>query len=460
MKKSRQPKIIMKKQIFIILIIFFLGSLSAQTNKKIEYYFPVYDGSTNYLGMRQSNQLYFSTYDFCIRNYYNFIFENFNLENRWTQTAVISVPFLLNTFFLTPLTHEEGHRSVLTSKQIGAVSQPLFNFKNPLVGVAYVKGVTDSTLKNLRDNDFAYFIRLHTAGLESDYCLQQDSFQKMALNLDYKISFESDNEFLSLFMNNILLMEYFGRYLSAFSYETLMLSDILSGKSTLKLVEEENELDRDIVGHDVYGMIHHLYNPDGEYHRYYDYSDLSDEEKKFAKRVALKSLLNFPFGLLFTKKDFAIHIGENVSLSFNPGYCLAPFGDFIDENFYLRLDNITLNPLCFSMYIREYQNKNNWFPAFGIKLVEFSPCDFLTISCNGDFWVQPQELDFNSKIGKPGFSIDTKLNLYLPESILKNQKSTQYGISFGFMYKTFGFLPGINQHESGMIFSAGLCLKY
>jgi hypothetical protein len=68
-----------------------------------------------------------------------------------------------------PLTHEEGHRSILTSLGIGSISKPYFNSD----GAAYVTGVTDATLSNLRDSSLPDYIRLHTAGLESDYCLNK-----------------------------------------------------------------------------------------------------------------------------------------------------------------------------------------------------------------------------------------------------------------------------------------------
>ena len=41
-----------------------------------------------------------------------------------------------------PLTHEEGHRAVLTTNHIGSVSNPFFNENL----AAYVKGVSDQTL--------------------------------------------------------------------------------------------------------------------------------------------------------------------------------------------------------------------------------------------------------------------------------------------------------------------------
>ena len=60
-------------------------------------------------------------------------------------------------------------------------------------GAAYVKGVTDQTLQNIRDDDLPTFIRLHTGGLESDYMLtkrvealgsfEQDDFRTISLNI-------------------------------------------------------------------------------------------------------------------------------------------------------------------------------------------------------------------------------------------------------------------------------------
>jgi len=63
------------------------------------------------------------------------------------------------------ISHEEGHRSVLTELNIGSISQP-FSFDK---GLLYVKGVSDETLINLRRNNLPDYVHLHTAGLESDY---------------------------------------------------------------------------------------------------------------------------------------------------------------------------------------------------------------------------------------------------------------------------------------------------
>lgn len=40
-----------------------------------------------------------------------------------------------------------------------------------------------------------------------------------------------------------------------------------------------NELERDIVGHDIWGMIRHIHRPNMEFHRYTTWNELTDEEK-------------------------------------------------------------------------------------------------------------------------------------------------------------------------------------
>lgn len=63
------------------------------------------------------------------------------------------------------ITHEQGHRSVLSELGIGSISKPFFDKHLN----ATVTGVSNATLIHLRDKNFPNYIRLHTAGLESDY---------------------------------------------------------------------------------------------------------------------------------------------------------------------------------------------------------------------------------------------------------------------------------------------------
>ncbi|HPX26182.1 MAG TPA: hypothetical protein PLG87_05190, partial [Treponemataceae bacterium] len=405
---------------------------------------PFYDGSLDFFTMRQFNILYHSTYSILSKQLYG----DFGQVNMYG----VNVPFIANYFisgcFLYPITHEEAHRSILTYKKIGAISQPIFN----LEGKAYVKGVTDSTLQNFRDTDFSMFIRMHTAGIESDYVNMMNDFSDIAFNL-YLVGN------MTLFKQNLHIsyIDYIVRMLGVWNYQFSGCLDALSyvikgkePKTSLRSLEK-NELERDIVGHDVYGMIHHLFNPDVDYSRYWTYGDLSDEEKEFSHRIAWRSWINLVTPMLFLQSNFQII--DNSYLSGNAGYCIAPFGDFIDENIFFKYDKFNI-----SFYARQAQNRNSWFPAFGLGLVEYKPVDWFSATVRGHFWMQPENLDFNTSLGVPGGAGEVSLSFVLPS---KNEEVIKgVGINIGALYKTKGFMPEIESHDAHFRLSAGLVVRY
>lgn len=435
----------MKKFIILILLTLFSTSLFSEdkniTNKfgsaQIQILnFPIYAGSIDCIPMKQALDLYSSSYKLFTKAY----FKAFPLdENKLKNFLIIFPPALLTTLFFTPLTHEEAHRSILTNKKIGSISQPFFN-KNL---AAYVKGVKDYELIGLRDTDFSSFIRLHTAGIESDYCLMQTDFENLVFNGQNNIDgFLEDG------------IDYIGRFSSIFSY-LFILPNIFFIDSEKFLTEETDELKRDIVGHDVYGMIHHLYNPHAEYHRYWDPCDFSKEELSFAKRIGFLNLFNIPLisPILFNKFHFSI--GEYHIISFNTGYALAPFGDFIDERFYYGYYG-GISPVRISLYIREYGNKERFFPAFGIKLIQYSFFDWLTINIEGHFWIQPENLDFNTKKGRPGGAFSSTL-MFIPQD--QELIFGKFGLYLEFLIKSKGFLPEIESHDFYWQLTTGISFK-
>ncbi len=145
--------------------------------------------------------------------------------------------------FFHDLTHEEAHRAVLLGKDIGAMSHP-FQFSER---GADVVGVTDATLQNLRDTKFPTFIRLHTAGFESDYMLATREETLMSHGGE---SYKN------------LAVEYLFRKAGIIRYFTEGIFKYNSDGP-----EEANELERDVVGHDLYGAVRHLYRPTMEYKR-------------------------------------------------------------------------------------------------------------------------------------------------------------------------------------------------
>ncbi|MFH1050717.1 MAG: hypothetical protein V1779_07275 [bacterium] len=376
------------------------------TKQTVDYNFIIMDSPAQLFTMRQFNQDYLSLYRLSARG----------LNNSVNEYVSDVIQVWLISFFLMPLTHEEGHRSILTAKNIGAISQPYFNKDL----AAYVKGVSDETLKNLRDNDLPNYIRLHTAGLESDYMLT-----KRVENIG---SFEKDE-----FKN--FKWEYWLRKLAILQYYVSGLFQL-----DVDIEEEENELERDIVGFDTYGAARHLYRPDMKFYRYTKYKDLSSEEAIFIKRIGARSFLNLINPLMLGIENFKIT--DNLKLNAGLGYTMSPFGDFIDENIWLKYKELNL-----SVYARQFQNKNNWFNGFGISLFDFHLFERLDCDISGHYWEQPKDLDFNTAGSLPGGAFDMDLRYFF--IINKNSLLKAYSFDLGLLYKSKGFLPEelfLNEH--------------
>ncbi|MDR2149139.1 MAG: hypothetical protein LBE91_22085 [Tannerella sp.] len=347
--------------------------------------------------MRQSNESFLSLYRLSI----NEVNRNFSPKTSGLLQCVLD-------FFFIPLTHEEGHRSILTNEQIGSISRPYFN-KNL---AAYVSGVTNQQLIDLRSSNLPVFRRMYTAGLESDYSLLLREKSLLSWN---------DEEF------KVLWLEYFVRKFSLVSYYAMGLFNYNSD-----LREESNELNRDIAGFDVYGAIRALHNPAEDFQRYVDYRDLSPEEKDFVKRVGWRSLINLIDPTLILGKGF--HIKDKYLINFNLGYTMSPFGDFMDEHVWLKTQSLKSH-----LYFRQYQNKENWFPAVGIEVADIKPFKNFISSVSVHGWSQPKDFSFTQKESMQGGAIDLTCKYRFPvhnESRLKG-----ISINLGLIAKTKGFLP-------------------
>jgi hypothetical protein len=394
-----------KMKIILTILIAIIWTIQGQaqidsSKVLVDYNFIIQDTPSQLFTMRQFNENYFSAYRLFARGLDELI--TIPVLSGIIQAVIVNV-------FLTPLTHEEGHRSILTAKNIGSISQPYFNSD----GAAYVTGVSDATLQNLRDTDLPNYIRLHTAGLESDYTLTMRAETIGSLELDKFKNYR---------------WEYWSRKLGILQY---YLSGLM--KSDVDIEEETDELKRDIVGHDLYGAARHLHRSGMEFYRYTQYDDLTDTEKKFVNRMGYRSLLNLLNPIIIGKSNFKL--SEVLKVNFGLGYTAAPFGDFIDEHFWVKFkDYINLY-----FYARQFQNKSNWFPGFGISLIDFRIIDRLSTRISVHFWQQPKNFNFYASKSFTGGAIDLSTRLYF----LKRSNYWLKGMAFesGFIYKTKGYLP-------------------
>lgn len=415
------------KYIFInfkcLLILFVLVTSKTisqnKTNSIKTYEFNVYDGSESFT-MYQFNQNYLSSYRIFSRTIDD-IFPN--------KKVGISAKAIFVYLIGMPLTHEEGHRSVLTHKGIGSISQPFFNSK----GAAYVKGVTNNTLINLRENDFSNYIRLHTAGLESD--------QMITSEIENLLFFNEETF-------DVIKEEYVFRKLSPVLYNLTTFIPSLSPK----IKEENDELKSDIVGHDIWGMVRHLHRPEMEFYRYTDFDDLNKEEKRYAKKLAWRSFSNFLNPMFFGKIHF--NVNENLKGNASIVHSLAPFGDYFEQNFLVNYKN----KLNTSFYIREYMNRNDLFMAGGATLHNVIISNKITSSISFDVWKQPKNLDFNTSLGQLGGNGNIKINYQFSQNNSKILKRA--GIYSEIYYKSEGFLPEYASLKDDFGLRFGLSFSY
>lgn len=391
----------MKKTWIIVLLILAFCNSFAQSDsiKQKDYSFILRDSPSQLFTMRQFDGNYLSGYRLFTRELYSLTKNN-------KIAYLIQIGF--QTLFLRPLTHEEGHRSILVANEIGSISRPFYEKRESGV----VNGVTDQTLMNLRDQDLPTFIRLHTSGLESDYMLTRQ--------METIGSFDQDdfkNYMIEYWLRKIEIIQYYA--LGLFKYEP-------------GLTEETNELKRDIIGFDTYGAARHLFRPTMDFYRYTSYVSLQPEERKFVDRLGFRSFLNLLNPLMIGKTNFKI----NTTTSFNlgMGYSMSPFGDFIDENIWIKHRSLNVE-----MYFRQFQNKVNWFNGFGISLIDYRLINRLSANLSGDFWQQPVQFDFNTAKHFIGGAFDADFKYFF-----RNKRAGLLkGFSFdlGFIYKTKGFLP-------------------
>lgn len=420
-------------------------SVFALDDNQRKYDFSFFDGTLDSFTMRQMNENYMTAQRILMDSVNEFWGDKKTLNGKVSDCINLAWPFLT-----IAITHEEGHRSILTANHIGSISQPFFNGH----GAAYVKGVSNQTLINFRDSDKPSFVRMYTGGIESDYLMARQS-EKMA-------AFEFDK-------NENLNIDFVYRVISIIGYlETGIMYESSTDNDLYKwiwdtfytLKEEENELDRDICGLDPFGAIHALFNDDYEFHRYVTPENFSSEEKKFSFwRMGYRSLLNYLSPFLLNKNNFKI--GENIRLTGSAGYTLAPFGDFIEENFYFQYKGFSLSDLNFSFYARQYENYKNWFPAFGCEFYEFKPLNWLSISTGAHIWWQPQNLSFYAEDSFTGGAFEVKARFMLPSSFEgKSHYVKNAGITAGGLFKSAGFMPGIEQHDSHFRFNLGLSMEF
>lgn len=405
-----------------LLKLFFLLFFTISYGQSKFYNYNFYEGKNYLFTMNQSNDL--------MLNSIRFIGGSINDKplSKKEKKLYSSGLALFTALIGQAITHEEGHRSVLSELGIGSLSEPIFDKHL----VAKVTGVTDETLMNLRNNDLPNYIRLHTAGLESDFAYLRKS--------DAYFNFNEEKHL-------VLYPDYLMRKLGTQFY---YLTNLFSMKSGIK-ESDDPELKRDIVGHDLYGMIRHLHRPTMEFYRYTERNDLTTEEKSYANRMAYMSFLNFLNPNIWKEGNYTL--SKDLKANFSVNYSLAPFGDFVEQNAYLTIkDKYKINP-----YFRQYFNKSYTFLAGGVNLHNYAfHNNKILLNSSIDFWNQPKNLEFRNKEAVFGFGIKTELAIKF-SNWSNNTKSAYFNI--GASYKSNGFIPEAPSLEEDFRILLGVVLS-
>ena len=389
----------------ILLLIILNSSLFAQSKDSTEintrvkaYPFIFQDTPARLSTMRQFNVNYLSAYRILSTAF----------DKSFSPVINYSLQSVVIILGLGSLTHEEGHRSILSAKNIGSISQPFFFSKRD----GFVDGVTDLSLINLRASDLPVYIRLYTAGSESDYMMGNREESLMAFG---------DESFRNL------AAEYLIRKASLIQYYLIgFVHYDVDG------AEETNELKRDVVGNDVYGAARNLFRPNMPFHRYTLFNDLTSEEKNYVYKMGYRSLFNLINLNLIGIPN--ISLSNNLSLNYGMGHILCPFGDMTDENFWIHYKKFKV-----LAYVREFQNKTNWFMGGGLSLMDCPIGKRIETSLSTHLWNQPKDLGFNDTKGLTGGAVDITGKYFFSTHALNNLK--RVSIDLGVTYKSKGFLP-------------------
>ena len=405
------------KKLFILLFLFFISFVFATENKNSKpYSFSVFDGSLDSFTMRQMDINYLTTSRLVNRSVEEIFEDKTFLKIKLSDWINYTWPM-----FTYAVTHEEGHRSILTAQKIGSISQSFFNIH----GAAYVKGVADDTLINLRNTDKVNFIRMYTAGIESDYMMSKRGEMAAAFETDSFSILYPDFMFRRMMILGYLCsgIVYDGAEQFGGVYKWIT--------EPMNLKEEENELERDICGFDIFGAAKALFENDYSFHRYVQWSDLTSQEKEFLiKRVGYRSYLN-----------------------------LLSLFLFIEENCYFKFRNTVFGDLDFSFYAKQYQNYKNWYSSFGLGIVDFSPIDWFSISSEAHIWWQPEKLDFYAGKSFFGGAFELTLKAYLINSGWQSMLH-KIGFKTSFLVKSKGFMPEIEHHAEHIRFSMGIEIMF
>ena len=332
--------------------------------------------------------------------------------------------------------HEEWHRAVMGNRNIDS-HNGVYNLKGG--STIPVDRVTDEDLIRLKEESNADFVRLSTAGMESEHQLalavEKDHFFRGTRTFDYPA--------LALFKMSPAL------YVGA-----------CSGSESNRITDESNDEDgadipkRDFTGLDCNAWMYDLQRPDEPYsargthpsgvgiNRYRKFSDLSKGEKDFLRLQSQLTWLNLVDPFIFGYESFG-----SSPWNANLGHDLTPFGYTVDVNLF-RTWPMGAKSLA---TLHVFRNGVRSFPGFDFER-QVSPAaaqmmDSRLLSYRFGIWQQPKGLRFDTAEGTLGGLIGAKFRLLTVREV---------DLYTELLHKTQGWVPGVVKLDHGTNVQVGV----
>lgn len=290
--------------------------------------------------------------------------------------------------------HEEWHRAVMGQYGIDSYNEVYdFKFEDTIA----VSRVSDQELIWLKQTHPADLVRLHSAGIESQYelglALEKDLFYQNVTTWDFP----------TLWLN----------YANNIGYLTLCASN-QSDDLTYDIQKSENQdiSKRDFTGLDCDAWVYDLYRPNEPYtargthpsgvgiDRYISYSDLTLEERNYLKRQANLSFLNLLNPFLFAKTKFRLDNNSPWWWNASLRHHLTPFGYNIGVNLFAKDNRLKLFTT-----LNYFANKKKQFLGLDATLLRV-PAHLVNLpiqaTLRAALWQQPDNQQFYDSHGKLG----------------------------------------------------------
>ncbi|MDR1249418.1 MAG: hypothetical protein LBK63_08970 [Treponema sp.] len=384
----------MKKKVILVFCVIFdtVGVFAEDTALKLDL--PLFDAPYQIDAMHTVGHGFFSSYanpsmaqstalaaDMYSGFHYGMkYFYDFSNMHTIVKNSIYYGGTLLGDYFLTYLPggdgwmHEEFHRAVMSRHRVNSFNgMNLFPIGADLVSVSKVR---DEDLIRFKRESPADFVRMHEAGIESQYLL--------ASRLQRNNFFYHQN----YFNEAVYWMTIFNAHMYIVSSASPDDVDV----STARMNKAETDIaSRDFTGFDMTAWVYDLFRPHEPYqdrgphpsgtgiNRYRTTKDLTNDELDYLKRQGWWQMVNYLSPMMFGFRSLPFG-NRDIKWNFAFRHMLTSFGTDLSLEMLA-----TIEKFNFVAAYHNYQNYEHIFPAIEIEMVDYP----LKIG-NMDVYVSPR----------------------------------------------------------------------